>query len=364
MGERLIVGMSGGVDSSVAAGLLARAGYEVIGCTMLVWSPPGVDMGFSDSCCGFAAAEDARRVAGCLGIRHYVLDLRDVFYRQVVENYVSEYRQGRTPNPCVRCNEFVKFDALWRKGEDLGARYIATGHYARREQSAETGAWQLCRARDRSKDQSYALYRLPQEQLSRSLFPLGEMRKAEVRQVAAEWGLPVAGKPDSQETCFVPDNDYPALIRLLAPETARPGPIVSSEGRTVGQHPGVAFYTIGQRKGLGALGEPWYVSAIDPASNQLTVCRADDPSLLHQRVRAADARWLMPRPPLRRMAVTAQIRYNMPERSGSLELSDSGDDESFQVTFDAPIRAVTPGQALVCYQEDRVVVGGVISGSE
>jgi tRNA-uridine 2-sulfurtransferase len=357
--ERVLVGMSGGVDSSVAAGLLQQAGHEVIGCTMLVWSPPGVDMGYSDSCCGLSAAEDARRVAAALGIRHYVLDLRDVFYREVVQDYVAEYRQGRTPNPCIRCNEFIKFDALWEKARALGAAKVATGHYARCYWDETSAAWQLARGRDRRKDQSYALYRLSQAQLGRTLFPLGDREKAEVRALASEWGLPVAGKPDSQETCFVPENDVPALLRLLEPATADPGPIVTPAGEVLGEHAGVAFYTIGQRRGLGALGRPWYVSAIDPATRQLTVCGADDPQLYATVVRARDARWVAGASPAP-MGVTAQIRYNMREQAGYLEIDASSGGSLFQVTFASPVRAATPGQALVCYDGDRLIGGGVI----
>lgn len=363
MAERVVVGMSGGVDSSVAAALLAEAGYEVIGCTMLVWSPPGVDMGFAESCCGLDAAEDARRVASALGIPHYVIDLREVFYRDVVQDYVAEYRRGRTPNPCIRCNELIKFRALLDRAHSLGAGQVATGHYARSRWDAERGRWLLLRGRDQRKDQSYALYRLSQEQLGRALFPLGDREKEETRRLAAAWGLPTARKPDSQETCFVPNNDVPSLLRWVAPETAAPGRIVSTRGQALGAHPGTAFYTIGQRKGLGALGRPWYVSAIDPESRELTVCQGEDAELFSRRVRAADARWIVD-PPGGSMGVVARIRYNMAEQPGLLEPDPGSCGARFQVTFDTPVRAATPGQALVCYDGPVVLGGGVITTSQ
>lgn len=363
MADRVVVGMSGGVDSAVAAALLVDAGYEVIGCTLLVWSPPGVDMAYSDSCCGVQAAEDARRVAARLGIRHYVLDVRDIFYRKVVTDYVEQYGRGCTPNPCVLCNEWIKFDAMLERARALGADLVATGHYARREWDVERSCWHLLRGIDPHKDQSYALYRLSQEQLAVTLFPLGELTKAETRAIAAERGLPVAGKPDSQETCFVPNNDPAALIRLLAPETDRPGNILTSHGARLGRHPGTAFFTIGQRKGLGALGRPYYVSRIDPASAELTVCTENDPELYSTTVHASSCRWVAGRP-LSPGGATARIRYNMPDQPGSLRYDPRPDSDTLCFTFDHPVRAVAPGQSLVCYAGDRVLGGGFITRSD
>lgn len=367
MSERVVVGMSGGVDSSVAAALLLEQGYEVIGATMLVWSPPGVDMNYSDSCCGLSAAEDARRVCARLGIRHYTLDFKDVFYETIIRNYVSEYSRGRTPNPCVLCNEFIKFRALLDRAQALGAAKVATGHYSRVRLDDASGRWQLLRGRDSHKDQSYALYRLSQEQLSRTLFPLGELTKAEVRERAAALALPTAGKPDSQETCFVPNNDYPALLQILVPETFRPGEIRSVEGEVLGRHTGLANYTIGQRKRLNVGSPvPLYVADLDPDTNTVTVAPRDSEALVRREVTADRGNLIgleMPEgTPLGPMAVTAKIRYNAADQPGVLTVTRSENDLQLAVVFDEPVRAVTPGQSLVCYLGDQVIAGGIIAG--
>jgi tRNA-uridine 2-sulfurtransferase len=361
MKERIVVGMSGGVDSAVTAALLLEQGFEVIGVTMLIWNPPGMDRAEQGGCCGLGAAEDARRVAARLGIRHYVLDFQEIFYDTVIRNYADEYRAGRTPNPCIRCNEFVKFGALLRRAEQLGADRVATGHYARVRWDEESRRWLLLRGKDARKDQSYALYRLKQEQLARTLFPLGEMDKGRTRGLAAELGLPVANKPDSQEVCFVPDNDYPAFLAQLVPESRREGEVVDPEGRVLGRHEGVAGFTIGQRKGLGvASSRPLYVTMIDPSVNRLTVAPGDHPSLFAREVAAADANLIVVKEPGGSCSVTAKIRYNMPDRPASLAVV--GEDR-LRVTFDEPQRAVTPGQAVVCYDGEVVVGGGVIESA-
>jgi tRNA-specific 2-thiouridylase len=364
MMERVVVGMSGGVDSSMAAALLREQGFEVIGATMLVWSPPGVDMGHSDSCCGLSAAEDARRVCAALGIPHYTLDFKDVFYETIIRDYAAEYARGRTPNPCVRCNEYVKWGALLRRAEALGASHVATGHYARIRRDPGDRP-RLLRAADTRKDQSYALYRLSPEHLARTLFPLGELTKAEVRRRAAELGLPTAGKPDSQETCFVPNNDYPTLLRILVPETFRPGEIRGPEGQVLGRHGGVAEFTIGQRKRINVGSPvPLYVSNIAAEEGAVTVVPAEHPSLFSRTVRAGQG--VAPGLPADGeaggdpMRVQARIRYNAAGQPGNLWLSREGDDLRLEVEFDEPVRAVTPGQHLVCYRGDEVVAGGVI----
>ncbi|MBI3909600.1 MAG: tRNA 2-thiouridine(34) synthase MnmA [Armatimonadetes bacterium] len=359
--ERVVVGMSGGVDSSVAAALLQEQCYEVIGVTILVWSPPGFDMGNAEGCCGLGAAEDARRVAARLGIRHYVLDFKEIFYRDIVQNYVDEYRRGRTPNPCVRCNRFIKFGALLERADALGARYVATGHYARVRYDEDRRRWLLLRARDRSKDQSYALYCLTQEQLSRALFPLGEWAKADTRRRAADLDLPTATKPDSQETCFVPNNDYPQLLQLIAPDTLVPGPVVNPAGEVVGEHPGVAFYTVGQRRRLG-LGsrERLYVALIEPEARRVTVAPGNHPSLRRSVVEADQANLVAVERLTEPVTVTAKIRYNMADQPAVLEADDGTPVDQIRVRFPEPVRAVTPGQSLVCYQGDIVVCGGII----
>jgi tRNA-specific 2-thiouridylase len=324
-------------------------------------------MNYSDSCCGLSAAEDARRVCARLGIRHYTLDFKDLFYDAIIRNYVEEYRRGRTPNPCVLCNEFVKFRALLDRAHDLGATRVATGHYARIRWDEARRRWLLLRAASRRKDQSYALYRLSQEQLSRTLFPLGELDKAEVRERAAALELPTAGKPDSQETCFVPDNDYPALLQILAPDVMRPGEIRTPEGRVLGQHPGTAHYTIGQRKRLNVGSPvPLYVSGIDAEANTLTVVPADHPALAHTDVLTEDANLIgfdeETALAAGAMPVTAKIRYNAGDQAATLTVEREGSSLRLRARFDEPVRAVTPGQSLVCYQGEEVVAGGVIAG--
>lgn len=346
--------MSGGVDSSVAAALLQQQGYEVIGVTMQIWPNQAED---ERACCSLSAVNDARRVAASLGMRHYVMNMQDEFRAAVIEDFIDNYRAARTPNPCICCNRVLKFGLLLERARALGAAYLATGHYAQVVHHAEVDRWSVRRGVSRTKDQSYALYSLTQEQLAHTLLPLGGLEKDRTREIARELGLRVAAKPDSQEICFVPDNDYGAFLRAEAPEIIRPGAIIDTQGKKLGTHDGVAFYTIGQRRGLGlGGGQTRFVIGLDAATN--TVIVGDGAALLRQDVRAADLiygkypedYWRTPR------RVTAMLRYKMPAQPATAVL----DGDQLQVTFDAPQRAITPGQALVCYDGDDVAVGGTI----
>jgi len=358
--QKVVVAMSGGVDSSVAAAILTEQGYDVIGVTMQIWpsaTPP--EESFSRTCCSLSAVEDARRVAAKLGIPHYVMNFKDVFEKTVIDNFIEEYRRGRTPNPCVRCNRFVKFEALLERARGLGADFVATGHYARIAYDETRRRWLLRRGVDRSKDQSYALYSMTQEQLAHTLMPLGSMAKDETRRLAADLGLAVADKPDSQEICFVENRDYPGFLKSVAPEIARPGPILDTAGNVIGEHKGIAFYTIGQRRRLGvAAGEPRYVVRIDAGRNAIVIGRDED--LYASELVAGDVNLISPHILDKPIAVTAKVRYNMKDSPALLAVPVDG---QAHVRFEKPQRAIAPGQAVVIYQGEDVVGGGTILGN-
>lgn len=351
-----MVAMSGGVDSSTTAALLKEQGYEVIGVTLEIWPldvpPPPGEVG----CCSLSAVEDARRVANLLGIPHYVLNFRSMFQEKVIDYFISDYLEGRTPNPCIACNRFIKFEALLRKALALGMDYLATGHYARIFYDKERGRYLLAKGRDPNKDQSYVLYTFTQEQLARTLLPLGEYTKDEVRQMAKAYGLPVARKPESQEICFVTVGDYREFIREKAGVPIQPGPILDVKGRVLGQHRGLPYYTVGQRRGLGvALGRPVFVVALDPRRNAVIVGNEED--LLQSKLRSRDNNYILWDEPPPEVEIKAKIRYRSPEAPAVLRPQAYGVAE---VEFKEPQRAITPGQAVVYYQGDLVVGGGTI----
>jgi tRNA-specific 2-thiouridylase len=351
---RVVVAMSGGVDSSVAALLLRDAGYEVIGITMRLWTLERDDLPAPHrTCCSVEAVDDAQRVAQTLGIRWYLMNMEKPFQDKVVDYFVEEYANGRTPHPCVACNQYIKFDELLERAVALGADYIATGHYARVEQRGDRFA--LTKAIDPSKDQSYVLYGLGQDELRRVLLPVGHYSKPEIRRMAHEAGLITADKPDSMEICFIPDNDY----RRFLSERIRTeqGPIEDRSGRVLGTHRGVAYYTVGQRQGLGlATGERLYVVALDRERNAVIVGKEEE--LLSTELAADGARFIAGTPPDGETRVEIKIRYKAAMASGTLVPGQTP--ETFRVVFDEPQRSVTPGQPVVLYDSDTVLGGGVI----
>jgi len=346
--KRVAVAMSGGVDSSVAAALLMEAGYEVIGVTMQIW--PSAQSAFG-GCCGLEAVEDAKRVAHQLGFPHYVMNLRDIFARMVIADFCREYSLGRTPNPCIRCNQYIKFDALLERIKQLDADFIATGHYARIEQSPD--GYRLLKAVDQTKDQSYFLYTLGQKELQHLLLPLGDLRKVEVRELAAKLSLPVSTKRDSQDICFIPDNDYRLFLASRIP--VKSGEIVDTKGKVLGKHNGLAQYTVGQRQGLGLTSNRrLYVTKLDATSNRLVVGTKDQ--LLSDALIVSKLSWVSGKAPDEPISITAKVRYKSPEATARLHLSNGvGEVQFYQTQW-----AITPGQSVVFYQGDTVLGGGII----
>jgi tRNA-specific 2-thiouridylase len=358
--QRVLLGMSGGVDSSVAGYLLRQQGYDVIGVTMKVWPQDCISRA-EDKCCGPQAVADARAVAHSLGIPHYVVDEADQFERTVIDYFASEYQAGRTPNPCVMCNEKLKFGNLWGKAQALGCDYIATGHYAIIEQESDRAV--LRKGVDPRKDQSYFLFSLRQPQLRRALTPLGALLKPEIRRIARSLGLKVAEKADSQEICFVPGNDYKAFLRShLGEHEFHRGEIYDVEGNFVGEHEGIELFTIGQRKGLpGGSLQPRYVVDLDPDTNRVIVGDADD--LIVNEFEVDRVNWhpvagiADPGPWRAPVEATVKIRYSHPGTSATLTPLENG---RARICLGEPQRAVTPGQAAVFYDDDRVLGGGWI----
>lgn len=353
---KVLVGMSGGVDSSVAAKVLLDMGYDVTGVTLKMFSSEDITETETRTCCSLSDVEDARAVAWKLGFEHIVLNFRDKFRKYVIDNFISSYISGRTPNPCIECNRHIKFDRMLQKAEELGFDYIATGHYALKEYNEETGRYYLKRPADRSKDQTYVLYSLTQHQLEKVLFPLCGYEKTEVRKIAEEAGLINSRKPDSQDICFVPDGKYADFIRKNTDKGTQEGNFTDTEGNVLGRHKGIIHYTIGQRKGLGiALGKPAFVVSKDAESN--TVVLGSDKDLFTNELVAENVNFMSVAGIDGEMRVTAKPRYNCTDSPATVSMLPDG---RVKVVFDEPQRAVTSGQAVVFYDGDIVVGGGTI----
>lgn len=355
--KKVVVGMSGGVDSSVAAYLLKEQGYDVVGVTMQIWQDEEeITQEENGGCCGLSAVEDARRVAAALEIPYYVMNFKKEFKENVMDYFVAEYLKGRTPNPCIACNRYVKWESLLKRSMEIGADYIATGHYARVIQLSN-GRYALQQSATTAKDQTYALYNLTQHQLAHTLMPVGEYTKDEIRAIAEKIGLRTANKPDSQEICFIPDNDYAGFIdREAAGKVPKPGNFVLADGTVIGQHKGITHYTVGQRKGLNlAMGHPVFVTEIRPETDEVVIGEAED--VFGDTLMANHLNFMTIEDFKDEIQVRAKIRYS--HKGAECIVKKVGED-LVECRFKEPVRAITPGQAVVFYQDDIVVGGGTI----
>lgn len=353
---KALIAMSGGVDSSLAAKLMIDKGFECIGCTMKLYNNEDAGIERSRTCCSLDDVEDARSVAYKLGMPFYVFNFTDAFREKVIRKFIESYEKGITPNPCIDCNRYMKFDKLYERARVLGCDYIVTGHYARIEEKA--GKFILKKALDENKDQSYVLYSMTQDQLAHTMFPLGNMRKTEVRAIAEQNGFINADKPDSQDICFVPNGDYASVIELQTGNKPVSGNFVDKQGNIIGKHKGVIHYTIGQRKGLGISSpEPLYVCRICPENSNIVLGRNDD--LFSKESDAADFNWISGAAPKSEFRCKAKIRYRQTEQWATVIPTGK---TTVHIVFDEPQRAITPGQAAVLYDGDTVLGGGTIQG--
>lgn len=354
--DKCLIAMSGGVDSAVCALLVKNMNMECVGATMKLLGGGGIELDEEHACCSREDIEDARKVAKKLGMEHFLYDFSEHFAKKVVDKFVSAYETGATPNPCIECNRYLKFERLFQEAKNLGCSYIATGHYARVEYDEESGRWILKKAKDLSKDQSYVLYSLTQEQLSRVIFPLGNMTKAQARAIAEENGFVNAHKKESQDICFVKNEDYTDFIERYTGHTYPEGNFVDREGNILGRHRGIIHYTVGQRKGLGlALPAPLYVCSIDTDKNEVILCPNE--GLFTKELTATNINLISVADLYTPMKVKAKVRYRHTEQSATAVQLD---ENTIRVTFDEPQRAITKGQAVVLYDGDIVVGGGTI----
>ncbi len=356
MAEKVLVAMSGGVDSSVAAYLIREQGYETTGVTMRLYDNETIGISNAKTCCSLDSINDAVQVANKLDIYYLIYDFREEFKKEVIQRFIDSYEQGMTPNPCIECNRYLKFDHLYIAGKEIGQDYVATGHYAIVEKDKGTGRYLLKKSVDLSKDQSYVLYSMTQEQLSHTLFPLGALHKTETRKIAEEQGFINAKKHDSQDICFIPDGDYAGFIRNYTGKSYPQGDFVDRDGNVLGTHKGIIQYTIGQRKGLGlALKKPMYVQELDMQNNRVILGDNDD--LFTRELDAKEFNWIAMDTPSSDIRAKARIRYKHKEAEATIVPTGK---DTVHIVFDEPQRAITRGQSVVVYDGDYVVGGGTI----